>query len=101
MSSHARPTKHAPASRQNTIRRAPKFVPFMGIGAIIAAIAAAVTTYTGPPDPDYSQMTVLGFMTVFMLPFGLLLGALVALLLDWISVKRARDLDASASASEQ
>lgn len=93
MSSEARQSPSAPASRHSRIRRAPKFVPFMAIGGILALITAGVTTFTGPPNPDYSQTTVLGFMSVFMLPFGLLAGALVALLLDWISVKRARDVD--------
>ncbi|WP_323959321.1 hypothetical protein GC088_12425 [Arthrobacter sp. JZ12] len=83
-----------PERRQVTVRRAPKFASFMGLGALIGFIAALIVAYSGPGDPTLTRESVLGFFTVvFALP-GVLLGALLALLLDWISVRRARQATA-------
>ena len=75
--------------RDVTVRRAPKFVPFMAIGAILGFSAALVVAYTGPVDPTLTRESVLGFFTIaFAIP-GVLLGALVVLVLDRRSVRRA------------
>lgn len=79
----------SPAYREVTVRRAPKFVPFMAVGAILGFLAAFVVAYTGPADPTLTRESVLGFFTVaFALP-GLLLAALLVLIFDRRSVKRA------------
>lgn len=78
----------APQLREITVRRAPKFVPFMALGAIVGFLAAFVVAYTGPADPTLTRESVLGFFTVaFALP-GLLLAALLALVFDRRSIKR-------------
>ncbi|MHA7217714.1 hypothetical protein ACX80L_02365 [Arthrobacter sp. MDT1-48-3] len=83
------PAPDAPAVREVTVRRAPKFIPFMAIGAILGFLAALVVAYTGPADPTLTRESVLGFFTVaFALP-GLLLAALVVLVVDRRSVRRA------------
>lgn len=79
----------APAVREVTVRRAPKFVPFMLLGALLGFLAALVLAYTGPVDPTLTRESILGFFTVaFALP-GVLLAALLVLLIDRRSVKRA------------
>lgn len=79
----------APPHREVTVRRAPKFVPFMALGAIVGFLAAFVLAYTGPVDPTLTRESVLGFFTVaFALP-GLILAALLALVFDRRSIKRA------------
>lgn len=79
----------APAYREVTVRRAPKFVPFMVIGAILGFLAALVVAYTGPEDPTLTRESILGFFTVaFAIP-GLLLAALLVLVFDRRSVRRA------------
>lgn len=83
-------TPQPPERRQVTVRRAPKFAAFMGLGALIGFIAALIIAYTGPADPTLTRESVLGFFTVVLALPGLLLGALVALLLDWISVRRMK-----------
>lgn len=66
----------------------------MGLGALIGFIAALIVAYTGPADPTLTRESVLGFFTVvFSLP-GLLVGGLVALLLDRISVRRMKQATA-------
>ena len=78
-----------PAVREVTVRRAPKFVPFMALGAILGFLAALVLAYTGPEDPTLTRESVLGFFTVaFALP-GLLLAALLVLVIDRRSIRRA------------
>ena len=82
--------QHSPERREVSIRRAPRFVPFMALGVIAGFIAAIGVAYAGPEDPEFTRSATLGFFTmVFALP-GLALGALVALLLDWISVRKTR-----------
>lgn len=87
-------SQQPPERRQVTIRRAPKFAPFMGLGALIGFIAALVIAYTGPADPTLTRESVLGFFTVVLALPGLLLGGLVVLLLDWLSVRRMKQATA-------
>ena len=87
-------SQQPPQRRQVTIRRAPKFAPFMGLGALIGFIAALIVAYTGPADPTLTRESVLGFFTVVFAIPGLLIGGLVALLLDRISVRRMKQATA-------
>ena len=81
--------QHSPERRGITIRRAPRFVPFMALGVVIGFVAALFVAYTGPEDPQYTREAVLGFFTVmFALP-GVALGSVAALILDRISVRRS------------
>ena len=80
--------------RDLTIRRAPKFVPFMALGALLGFVAAAILAYTGPEDPTLTRESLLGFFSIgFAIP-GLLLAALAALLLDRRSVRKTTRLRA-------
>ncbi|MCC3290040.1 MULTISPECIES: hypothetical protein [unclassified Arthrobacter] len=82
--------QHSPERREITVRRAPRFVPFLALGVVAGFIAALFVAYGGAENPSFTREATLGFFTVmFGLP-GLLLGALTALILDWISVRRAR-----------
>ena len=82
--------QHTPERREITVRRAPRFVPFMALGVIAGFIAAIVVAYGGAEDPEFTRSATLGFFTmVFALP-GLALGAFLALVLDWVSVRKAR-----------
>lgn len=83
-----------PERRQVTIRRAPKFAPFMGLGTLIGFVAALIVAYTGPADPTLTRESVLGFFTVVFAIPGLLVGGLLALLLDRISVRRMKQATA-------
>lgn len=78
-----------PARRMVTVRRAPRFVPIMVLGALLGFAAAAFIAYTGPEDPTLTRASVLGFFTVLLALPGLLLGGVAALVLDRISIRRA------------
>ncbi|MDN3481153.1 hypothetical protein QMA10_04350 [Arthrobacter sp. APC 3897] len=82
--------QHNPERREITVRRAPRFVPFLMLGVVAGFIAALLVAYLGPENPTYTREATLGFFTiVFAIP-GVALGALVVLLLDWISVRKTR-----------
>jgi hypothetical protein len=89
-----REPERAPERREVTVRRAPRFAPFMALGVFLGFTAALIVAYTGPVDPTLTRESVLGFFTVaFAIP-GLLLGALVVLVLDRRSVRRTRRVQA-------
>ncbi|MHA7141070.1 hypothetical protein ACX80T_06020 [Arthrobacter sp. Sr33] len=79
-----------PARREVTVRRAPRFAPFMGLGVLVGVVIAAIVAYAGPGDPTLTRESIFGFfIMVFAIP-GLLLGALLVLVLDQISVRRSK-----------
>ena len=77
-----------PTQRQISVRRAPKYVPFLVAGGIVGVIAAAFVSFTGPAPADYTQESVFGYFMVLFAAGGVLLGAIVALVLDRLSVRR-------------
>ena len=79
----------APERRQITVRRAPKYVPFLILGGLLGVAAAAVISYGLPAHESYDANTVFGFFMVLCSAGGVLLGAVAALLLDRLSVRRA------------
>ncbi|MHA7294940.1 hypothetical protein [Arthrobacter sp. HLT1-21] len=82
--------ERGPARREVTVRRAPRFAPFMGLGVLVGVIVAAIVAYAGPGDATLTRESIFGFfIMVFAIP-GLLLGALLVLVLDRISVRRTQ-----------
>jgi hypothetical protein len=83
-------SEDTPAERREiTVRRAPKYVPFLILGGIVGIIVAAVIAFALPGDPNYEPSSVFGFFMVLFGAGGVILGAVVALLLDRLSVRRA------------
>ena len=81
--------EETPAERREvTVRRAPKYVPFLILGALVGAVAAAAVAYGLPGDESFDRGAVFGFFLVAFAAFGAALGAIAALLLDRRSVKR-------------
>jgi hypothetical protein len=64
-------------------------VPFLILGGIVGIIVAAVIAFALPGDPSYEPSSVFGFFMVLFGAGGVILGAIVALLLDRLSVRRA------------
>lgn len=88
----ATPAESGNGRREVVVRRAPKFVPFMAAGTVLGIAAAAATALAGPENAEFTRGAVFGFFTVFFGLAGLLLGAVVALVLDRVSVRRAEHL---------
>lgn len=72
-----------------SIRRAPRLARFLILGAGLGAVVAFVFTALAPPEKDVAFGTVFGFLLVVAVPVGLALGAVVAVLLDRRSLRRA------------
>ncbi|GAB3277917.1 hypothetical protein GCM10027449_17810 [Sinomonas notoginsengisoli] len=78
-----------PTQRQITVRRAPKYVPFLVAGGLLGVIIAAATSFSVPAPKDYTQGSVFGYFLVLFAAGGVLVGAVVALILDRVSLRRA------------
>ncbi len=70
-----------------TVRRVPRYSVFMGLGAILGALVALVLTLLGEGGRSatgvaYSTGQVLGFALLYLVPIGIAVGALVAILLE-------------------
>ncbi|MGM0928428.1 MAG: hypothetical protein ACQEXN_01800 [Actinomycetota bacterium] len=85
-----------PERRDVTVRRAPKFVPFVLIWALLGVIAAGISAYTGPENPDFTRGTIFAFLAVLFALAGVLIGSLLFLIIDRVSVKRAKPATAVA-----
>lgn len=84
------PTEYpSPAVSEVRVRKVPKYGVFLAIGGVLGIIAAAILTYAfdGVLQPSsigtsYSRDQVFGFLLLFLVAFGVALGAIVALILD-------------------
>jgi len=72
------------------IRRAPRYSAFIALGALVGALAALIASLLSPPAEDLNLGQVFGYLLLFGLPLGAMLGALVALLFDGLSRRRER-----------
>jgi len=79
-----------PEKTEVRIRRAPKLGVFLLIGAALGAIVTLVLTSLFPADPNIGFAASFGYFLLFGAPAGAALGALVGLVIDRISVARAR-----------
>lgn len=77
-----------PEKTRVTIRRAPKYLPFLIIGGVLGIIVAVIIAVV-PPDSQYDKSTVFGFFVVLLILAGTGLGGLVALIIDWLGRRRA------------
>jgi H+/Cl- antiporter ClcA len=77
-----------------SIRRAPKYLPFVLVGAVVGLIIALVVTSLYPADPTVGLAAILGYFGIIGFAIGALIGAIVALVLDRISSRRARTVAA-------
>ncbi|MGV8876690.1 MAG: hypothetical protein ACOH1K_04170 [Rhodoglobus sp.] len=77
-------------SNDVTIRRAPKFGAFMIVGGGVGAIATFVLTMAFPVDPSVGFGPLFGYFSLFGIPVGVALAAIVALIIDRSSSRRSR-----------
>ncbi len=82
------------------VRRAPKISVFLVLGAALGIIVALILTFafdgSGDTSPNtglvYSQGQVFGFLALICVTVGVVLGAVVALVLDRRSSRHTRDV---------
>lgn len=83
------------------VRRAPKYGVFLALGAVLGVVAAMVLTFAfdGTAQPSaagirYSTLQVFGFLALIGVAAGLLVGAVLALILDRTLARHRHDVDA-------
>ena len=73
-----------------TIRRAPKLSVFLVLGAFVGALTTLILTSQFPADPAVGFAATAGYFLLFGIPAGVALGAAVGLIIDRVSIARAR-----------
>ena len=81
-----------PQTDQVKIRRAPKFGAFLAVGAVAGFIATLILTSLFPTDPSVGLPATVAYFSLYGVSAGVVLGAVVALVLDRISSKRAKSI---------
>lgn len=76
------------------VRRAPRFGAFMVVGGGLAAIATLIVTGLFPSDPSVGFIALFAYFCLFTIPAGVVIGAVIALVLDRRSLRRARTVTA-------
>ena len=76
------------------VRRSPRYFRFMLTGAILFAIVALILTFSFPENPTYDRGSVFGFLLAVCVVIGVAIGAVVALILDRVTARRARAVQA-------
>ncbi|GAA1797449.1 potassium transporter Trk [Agromyces neolithicus] len=89
-----------------TVRRAPRYGRFITLGAVLGAIVALILTFTfdgQPASPElglqFDKGQVFGFLLLLCGVVGAAVGAIVALLIDRASTRRAKSVVAEHSST--
>ena len=72
-----------------TVRRAPRYPAFIGLGVVLGALVALVLTFAYPENGEFDRGQVFGFLLLWCGAFGAALGGVAALLVDRRLAKRA------------
>jgi hypothetical protein len=96
----ASPVSAKTAPEMARVRRAPKYGVFAALGVAAGIVAALIlsSVFSGTSDPSpftqvtYSQSQTFGFILLWCVPAGVLLGMLVALVLDWTVGRSTREV---------
>jgi uncharacterized membrane protein len=85
------PEEHGTVTESSVrVKRSPRYARFMLAGAILFAIIAVVLTFAFPENPTYDRGSVFGFLLLFCGTVGVAIGAVVALLIDRSTTRKAR-----------
>ena len=94
----AEPVETDVTSDTVTVRRAPRYGRFILLGVILGAIVALILTFAFTGEPvegelvQFDKGQVFGFLLLLCGTIGAALGAVVALLIDRSSARRARSV---------
>lgn len=82
-----------PGTEKATVRRAPKISAFMIVGGGLGAVATFILTALYPADPTVGFGALFAYFALFGIPAGVVLGGVLALILDRVSVRRSKTVD--------
>lgn len=80
----------AAGEQQMTLRRAPNIWAFVVLGGVVGIVVGVLVGLAGGGNAQFTQAAVVLFMVSVFAVLGLAAGAVAALVLDRISVARAR-----------
>ena len=83
-----------PERRQVRVRRSPRIGVFLGIGAVVGALVAIVAGDVAPPDPTVPTSQAIGYLLLIFAPLGAIVGGAIALVVDRITERGARTVEA-------
>lgn len=83
---------------QVSVRRAPKIPAFLVVGGALGFLGTLIATSLFPADEEVGFATLVAYFSVYGITIGVLLGAVVGIVLDRRSRKRARTLQAEREA---
>ncbi|QNO37604.1 hypothetical protein H4J02_00690 [Protaetiibacter sp. SSC-01] len=75
------------------VRRAPKIGVFLVVGAALGALVTLILTSLFPADPNVGFAATYAYFLVYGIPLGLLVGGVLGLVLDRVSLRRSREVD--------
>ena len=82
-----------------TVRRVPRYGRFITLGALVGAVVALILTFAFSGEPtiegellEFDRGQVFGFLLLICATVGAALGAVVALLIDRSTARRARSV---------
>ena len=76
------------------VRRSPRYLRFLLVGAVAGIIVALILTVAFPENDQFSVGQVFGFLLLLFGVIGMTIGAVVALVLDRMLAKRAQSATA-------
>lgn len=65
-----------------TVRRSPRFTRFLISGGLVGLLVGLLTSLVGHPDTRYDAVAALGFLGLIGALLGVLVGGIIAVLLD-------------------
>lgn len=72
-----------------TVRRAPRYPAFIGLGIVLGALVALVLTFAFPESGEYDRGQVFGFLLLWCGASGAALGGVTALVIERMLARRA------------
>jgi len=72
----------APGKGPGKVRRSPRFTSFLITGGVVGLLIGVFLSLVGHPDTRYDASAALGFLGLICAGLGMLVGGVVAVLLD-------------------
>ena len=89
-----------PTTDQVTVRRAPKIPAFIFLGAVVGVIVTLVLTSLFPADPSVGFGALFAYFALYGVTAGVVLGALVGIIIDRVSSRRAKTVSVEVTTVE-
>lgn len=72
-----------------TVRRAPRYSRFIMLGGLVGVVVALILTVAFPENDEFDKGQIFGFLLLACATVGVALGAVIALVIDRATARRA------------